>query len=216
MAERPLARSLLKQSNRVYRGGSFIDSGPGRKRLGVKPPHGVPDWTFPLATRKIDSNSTDVDITSSTAETTVADVDAPALALRSEGGTRLMASGTIFKSAVAGGTVTFKVKVADGTGTSTVLETSGVVCSTSTEFRKWNLETIMFGNAENAQTHWGFIDVSAASSVSLPDSTFSSVGYSTSGLTETDVLNVTVTAQLSAASTGFVFVRESAIFEAVT
>jgi hypothetical protein len=212
---RPLARSLLKQSDRVHRGGSFV-SGPGKVATGPKPPHGVPDYTFPMATRKIDSNSTDVDITSSTTEATVVSVSAPALSIRSEGATRLMASGTIYNKAAAAGTVTFKVKAADGTGTATVLETSGIVCSTSTEFRKWNLETFMFGNAENIQTHWGAIDVSAASAFTLPASTFNSVGYSTSALTETDIINVTVTAQLSAASTGFRFVRESAIFEAVT
>jgi hypothetical protein len=169
-----------------------------------------------MATRTIDTNSTDVDITNSASEATVLDVSVPALAIRSKGATRLMASGTIYNKSVAAGTVTFRVKAADGSGTSTVLETSGVVCSTSTEFRKWNLETYMFGNAENIQTHWGAIDVSAASAVTLPASTYSSVGYSTSGLTETDMIDITVTAQLSSASTGFVFVRESAILEAVT
>ena len=169
-----------------------------------------------MATRKIDSNSTSTEITNSSTEATVVDVETPALALRSDGATRLMVAGTILNSAAAAGTVTVKVKATDGTGTTTVLETSGIVCSTSTEFRKWNIETLMFGNAENIQTNWGYLDVSAASSVTLAPSTFSSVGYSTSGLVETDVINVTVTAQLSAASTGFSVVRESAIFEAVT
>lgn len=211
-----LARSLLRQSDRTFRGSSFITTGPGRVAPGITPPHGIPDYTFPMATRKIDSNSTAINVVNSSVETTIVDVSAPALTIRNEGGTRLMASGTITNTLVAGGTVTFKVKVADTSGTSVVLATSAIVCSTDVDTRKWALEAIMFGNATNLQTHWGVLDVSVATAVTMPASTFQSVGYSGSSLDETDPLNVTVTAQLSVASTGFNVVGESAIFEAIT
>lgn len=127
-----------------------------------------------------------------------------------------MASGTIKNTAVAGGAVTFKVKAADTAGTSIVLATSAIVCSTDVDTRKWSLEAIMFGSATNVQSHWGILDVSVATAVTMPASTFSAVGQSGSSLDETDIINVTITAQLSAASTGFSVVRESAIFEAIT
>jgi hypothetical protein len=168
-----------------------------------------------MANQKIDSNSTDVDITNSSTEAIIADVDAPPLTIRNEGATRFMATGTILNKAIAGGTIIFKVKAADTFGTTTVLATSAVVCSTDLELRKWDVEAVMFGNATNAQTHWGSLNVSVASSASLPPSTFLGNGYSTSGLAETDTINVTLTAQLSAASTGFNIIRESALFEAI-
>lgn len=208
------ARTLMRQSNVINRGG-FITTGPGRTGSGTSPPRGTPSYTVPMANQKIDSNSTDVDITNSTAEATIADVDAPPLTIRNEGATRFMASGTILNKAVAGGTVIFKVKAADSFGTTTVLATSAVVCSTDDELRKWDVEAIMFGNATNSQTHWGSINVSAASTGTLVPSTFLGNGYSESGLVETDTLNVTLTAQLSGASTGFNITRESALFEAI-
>lgn len=210
------ARSLLRTSDRTFRGGSFIRSGDGRVTPGVDPPRGRPDYTFPMATRKIDHNSTALTVINSAAETTIIDVGAPALTIRSEGGTRLMASGTIDNTLVAGGTVTLRVKAADSATTTTVLATSAIVCSTDVDTRKWTLETIMFGNATNVQTHWGILDVSIATTASMPASTFSAVGQAGSALAETDTLNVTVTAELSSASTGFSIACESALFEAVT
>ena len=208
------ARTLMRQSDIIRRGG-FIVTGAGHVGPGVSPPRGTPSYTVPMANQKIDSNSTDVDITNSTSETTIADVSAPALTVRNEGATRFLASGTILNKAIAGGTVIFKVKAADTLGTTTVLATSAVVCSTDTELRKWDIEAVMYGNATNVQTHWGSLNVSAASTATLSPSTFLGNGYSTSGLVETDIINVTMTAQLSGASTGFNITRESALFEAI-
>ena len=209
------ARSLLRHTDGTYTGGSFFPSGPGARSRGPKPPHGIPDYTFPMASQKVDENSTAISVTNSAAETTIATLAVPALTIRSEGATRLSAAGTVSNSLVAAGTVTFRLKASVTGSTSTVLATSGIVCSTSTSSRKWALDEIMFGNDTNVQTHWGGLDVSAASAGTLPPSTFSSVGYSTSGLAETEIITLRLTAQMSAASTGFSVVRESAVLEAI-
>ena len=210
-----VARSKLKQSDVIHRGGRF-HSGNGKTAKGPTPPHGNPRYTFPVATRSIDTNSTATTVSNTTTETVVIDVDLPALTIRSKGATRLAAAGTIFNSAAASGTVTYRVKVDDGGGDTTVLATSGIVCSTSTGTRSWVLDAVMFGNGNSIQTHWGVYELSEASTGNMPPVATSVVGYSTSGIDETNAINMTVTAQMSAASTGFTVVRESAILEAVT
>lgn len=209
------ARSLMKQSDTTYRGGSFFPSGPGKRIRGPKPPHGIPDYTYPVASQKIDENSTAITVINSAAETTVATLVVPALTVRSQGATRLAASGTVTNTTDTGGGVTFKV-VASVTGsTATVLATTAVSCSTSANARKWTLDEIMFGNDTNVQTHWGHFDLSAASTGTLPPSTFSGVGSSDGALDETEQITLKVTAQMSVGSTGFSVVRESAILEAI-
>lgn len=208
------ARSLMKHSDRTYRGGSFFPSGPGKRIRGPKPPHGIPDYTYPMASQKVDENSTALTVTNSASETTVATLTVPALTIRNQGATRLSAMGTVTNSTDTGGAVTFRLKASDGTST-TVLATTAVACSTSANQRTWTLDEIMLGNDSNVQTHWGEFDLSAASTGTLPPSTFTGVGSSTSGLDETAQITLTVTAQMSVGSTGFSVTRESAILEAV-
>ena len=209
-----MARSLMRHRDALHRG-SFFPSGPGTTLPGPKPPHGSPPYTYPMASQKIDGNSTAIEVINSASETTVASVTVPALTIRSQGMTRLSAAGTVTNTTDTGGGVTFRVKAAVTGSTSTVLATTAVACSTSGESRKWVLEEWMFGNDANTQTHWGQFDLSAASTGTLPPSTFSGNGYSTGGLDETVEITLSVTAQMSVGSTGFSVVRESAVLEAV-
>lgn len=210
------ARSLQRGADRTWRGGSFFNSGAGKTKRGPSPPHGDPDYHAPVSSRLIDSNSTAITVINSAAETVVVSVTAPALTIRNQGATRLMASGTILNTSAAAGTVTFRIKVDDGTSTSTVLATSAVSASTDNDERAWTLDAIMYANDINIQSHWGAVDVSAASANTLAASTYSSIGYSTSALQDIEPLNVNVTAELSAASTNYALVMEAAIFEAIT
>jgi len=168
-----------------------------------------------MASQKIDGNSTAIEVINSASETVVATLTVPALTIRSEGMTRLSAAGTVTNTTDTGGTVTFRVKASVVGSTSTVLATTAVACSTSGDPRKWVLEEWMFGNDTNTQTHWGQFDLSAASTGTLPPSTFSGNGYSTSGLDETVAITLDITAQMSVGSTGFSLTRESAVLEAV-
>lgn len=208
------ARSLIDITDRVRMGGTF-PSGPGSVSRGPRPPHGLPDYTYPVASQLIDTNSTAVTVVNSAAETAVASLAVPALTIRSQGATRLNAVGTITNTTDTGGAVTFRVKASVTGSTSTVMETTAVACSTSGDARKWALQEIMFGDDTNTQDHWAAMDISAASTGTLPASTYSSVGFSTGSLAETEIITLTVTAQMSAASTGFEVVRESAILEAI-
>ena len=206
-----MARSLLRHTDRTYLGGSFFPSGPGTKIRGPKPPHGLPDWTFPMASQKIDSNSTTYTATNSSTEQTISSMTIPALTISNEGATRLTATGIIQNSTSAGGTVTFKVKL-DAT---TVMETSGIVCSTDASPRKWAVEVMTLGNAPNVQTHWGTLGVSTPSTYVIADTSWAGAGSSTSGLSELSAITATVTAQMSAASTSFTVTRTAAVLEAV-
>ena len=205
------ARSILRHTDRTYLGGSFFPSGPGTKIRGPKPPHGLPPWKYPVASQKIDSNSTTYTATDSSTENTISSMTIPALALQGEGATRLTATGVIQNSTTTGGTVTFKVKL-DAT---TVMETSGIVCSTDASPRKWALEVMTLGNAPNVQTHWGTLGVSVPSTHVMADTSWAGAGSSTSGLSELSPITATVTAKMSAASTSFTVTRTGAVLEAI-
>lgn len=208
------ARSLMTQTDVIRKGGTF-NSGPGRQTRGPKPPRGVPKYTFPVASRKIDSNSTAVNVFNTTSETTVVTVEAPALTIRNQGATRLTAVGTFDNDSGGAIAATMRIKASDGTPT-TVLATSGISCSASANTRRWSLETIMYGEATNAQSHWGTVDFGVASTSTVAPSTYAATGYGTSALDDLEPITVTVTVQLDTASTDATFIMESAILEAVT
>lgn len=210
-----MPRGLLRTSDDVRWPGSFR-SGPGRTARGVAPPHGDPIYTWPVASQKIDSNSTAVTLVNSTATTTLVDVDAPALTVRNKGATRLLATGTIVNTGVSTGRVTFDVVVDDSSSSSTVLATTAVLMSTDSNERKWLFEGLMYGRDTNEQAHWAGLDISAPTTGTMAPSTFTSVGYSTSALNDLLAFNVKLRATLTDASTTFSVVMESAVFEAIT
>jgi hypothetical protein len=180
----------------------------------VRPPRGGPVYTAdPVVMRLLDGNSTAVSANDTNAETTIANVSIPALALSSTGGVRLTASGTIANSGVAGGTVTFRVKLTDESATQTVLATSGIVCSTSTSLRRWVLESIVMGSQPTVQKAWGFLQVSQPSANTFAPVSAQVVGYSGASRDETDQISMTVTAQPSAASLNFTVTRQAAYLE---
>lgn len=205
------ARSLMRHTDRTWLGGSKTPSGPGTFLYAPHPPHGSPSYTFPMASQKIDSNSTSVEVTDSSTENTLADMSIPALTLANEGVTRLTATGTILNSTNTGATISFRVKL----DTTTVMETSGISCSTSVNPRKWALEVLTLGNATNVQTHWGTLGVSDPSTHLMADTTWVGAGSSTSGESELAALGVTVTTLMSQASTSLTVTQTGAVLEAV-
>jgi hypothetical protein len=164
-----------------------------------------------MASQKIDSNSTSVEVTDSSTENTLADMTIPALTLQNEGVTRLTATGTIVNTTNTGATVTFRVKL----DTTTVMETSGIACSTSANPRKWALEVLTLGNATNVQTNWGTLGVSAPSTELMAETDWVGAGSSTSGLSELSAIGATVTTQCSVASTSLTVTQTGAVLEAV-
>lgn len=187
---------------------------PGRPPKFPRPPRGRPEYyTDPVAVRTVDENSTAFTLSNSASETAVASLTLPANALDSTGGARLSAFGSIQNTTSAGGTVTLRVKWQDGSGTTTVAATSGIVCSTSTGGRAWELQLTSLGNATLVNTHWGYVDVSSPGTGTVRPSTYTGVANSTTALDETDQITVTVTAQLSAASSSFSLTRRSAVLE---
>ena len=187
----------------------------GRSVRDPKPPSGnIPWYSDNVTVRKVDENSTAQTVTNSNSETTVASLTLPALTLSSTGAARLSATGTVDKNTGGGETVTFRVKLADQTTTTTVLATSGVNVANSTGTHAWLLEALVLGKQPTVNRAWGLLDISiAGAGASLLPSTFSSVGFSTLGLDETEEWTVTITAQMSAASTSFSVARQVAILE---
>lgn len=209
-------RGLIRFTDKPTHVAGEVDSGPGFMSFGPSPPHGSPQYTVPMASQTIDTNSTAVTITNSTVEQTVVSVAAPSLTIRSEGMTRLVASGKVRNATGAGTTLLLNVKVNDGTGLTSVLATTAVSVSSSTNSRWWNLEALMFGRAPNSQTHWGSVVMSDPTAATLAPPAYSSVGYSTSDLDDLQPITVTVTAKLDNASTNASFTMEGASFEAIT
>ena len=206
-----MARSLMRHTDRTWLGGSKFGSGPGTFLIGPKPPQGNPGYTFPMANQKIEVNSTAVTANDSSTENVLADVTIPALSMSNEGAVRLLAQGTITNTTDTGGTVTFKVKL----DTTTVMQTSGIACSTSASPRNWVMEVVTLGNASNVQTTWGTLGVSAASTQLMADTEYMGAGVSNSTLSELAAIDATITAQMSAGSTGFSVVQNSAILESI-
>ena len=179
------------------------------------PNGGSPWYPNDVTVRKVDANSTAQTVTNSTSETTVASLTLPALTLSSTGAARLSATGTVSKNTA--GNVTFRVKVADQSSTATVLATSAIAVGSSTAAHAWLLEALMLGKQPGVSRAWGLLDISAAGAgASLLPSTFSSVGFSTMGLDETEEWVVSVTAQMSAASTALSVTRQAALLEGMS
>jgi hypothetical protein len=188
--------------------------GGGRVRT-PRPPRGdIPWYADSVTVRKVDENSTATTVSNSNSETTIASLNLPALVLSSTGAARLSVTGTVDKA--VSGTVTFRVKAADDSITTTVLATSGVDPSTSASPHPWGMEVLFLGKQPNVNRSWGFMDVGVAKpGGTLAPSTYSSVGFSTMGLDETDEWTISITAQMSAASTAFSVTRQVAILEAL-
>ncbi len=180
-----------------------------------RPPGGNEPWyAEPVTVRKVDENSTAQTSINTTAEVTVSSLTLPALVLSSTGAARLSATGTINKNTA--GTVTFRIKVADQSSTDTVLATSGVTVDSSTDPHAWMIEALFLGKQPSVNRGWGIIDIaSAGAGGTLKPSTFSAVGFSTMGLNEADAWTVSITAQMSAASTGFSVTRQVSVLEGV-
>lgn len=187
-----------------------ISWGPGRR-----PPKGDPVYSAePVVVRLIDTNSTAVLINNASTEAVIVNMTIPALSLSSTGGVRLTASGFAINTAVASGKATFRVKMNDGVS-QTILASSGLDCSTGDNPRRWQVEVIVQGKQPGFQRNWGFLHLSAPSGNTLAPVGSQVVGYSTSTRDETNEITLTVTAQLSAASTGFRLAREAAFLEGI-
>lgn len=189
----------------------------GRQGNPPKPPRGRPPWlSEPVTVRKVDENSTAQSVTNSNSETTISSLTLPALILSSTGAARLSATGTVDKNTGGGETVTLRLKVADESSTSTVLATSGINLGNSTDPHAWLMETLFLGKQPGINRSWGLLDVAGAgASATLTPSTFSAVGFSTMGLDETEQWTISITAQMSAASTSFTVTRQASILEGV-
>jgi len=167
-----------------------------------------------MANKKVDENSTAISVTNDTTETTIATLTLPALTLSSTGAARLSATGTLDKNTA--GTYTMRVKLADQSSTDTVLETTAFTPASSTDEHPWAMEAWFLGKQPNVNRSWGVMDVGgAAASGILAPTTYSVVGWSTSGLDESEEWTVSITVQMSAASTALSASRQVAILEAV-
>ena len=205
------ARGLISVGRRAYNFAGGLISGPD-----PQPPSGSPPWySAPVTVRKVDENSTATSVTNTASETTIATMTLPALTLSSTGAARLSAVGTI-KSSTTVGNFTLRVKVADDSSTSTVLASSGISFSTSTSLRAWTMESWLLGKQPNINRAWGVLDISQpGAGASLLPTTFSAFGFSTLGLDETETWTVSITAQMSAASTALAITREVSILEGI-
>ena len=201
-----MSRGLISISNQNYSG--------ARGRT-PRPPKGDDPWyAKPMVVRKVDENSTATTATNTTTETTLASLSLPALTLSSTGAARLTAVGTIDKNST--GTTTFRVKVADDSSTSTVLATDAIEVASSTDTHVWSLEAWLLGKQPSVNRAWGDFSISVAGSgASLLASTFSSVGFSTMGLDETEEWTVEITVQMSDASTSYTVTGQASILEGV-
>ena len=201
-----MSRGLISLSNQVY---TFS----GGRGAPAKPPTGLPPY-YPgdVTVRKVDENSTAISYNSDTAETTIATLTLPALILASTGAARLSAVGTLDKN--TGGTYTIRVKAADQTSTATVLATSAFTVASDANEHAWTLEAWFLGKQPSENRTWGVFDASVAGTRgTLSPSTFSTLGWSTSTLDETEEWTITITAQMSAASASLGVSRQVAILE---
>jgi hypothetical protein len=162
----------------------------------------------------VDENSTAITVTDSTTETALATLTLPALTISSAGAARISAVGVI--NANSTGSVIFKVIVSDDSLTATVLQTTGIQVASSANPHPWVLEGWFVGKQPNQNRAWGDLSVGkAAVGASLAPSTYSSVGFSTMGLDETETWTVEVSAKMSSASTSYSVTGHVAILEGI-
>ena len=180
-----------------------------------RPPGGtVPWYAEGVTVRKVDANSTAVSVSNTTTETEIANLDLPALVLSTTGAARLSLTGTLDQNTA--GNTTFRLKVADSASTGIVFATSGVSTTSSTSSHPWGMEFLFLGKQPSVNKSWGYVDVGvAAGGGSLTPSTYSSVGFSTMGFDETDAWTISITAQMSVASTALSVTRQAAVLEAI-
>ncbi len=180
-----------------------------------KPPRGdVPSYAKPVVVRKLDENSSAISVDTDTAETTIATLTLPPLILQSTGAARLSAVGTLDKNTA--GTYTIRVKAADQTSTATVLATSAFTVASDANEHAWTLEAWFLGKQPNVNRTWGVFDASVAGTRgTLSPSTFSSLGWSTSSLDETEEWTITITAEMSVSSASLGVSRQVAILEGI-
>ena len=141
----------------------------------TKPPHG--DWLWfneAMSVRLIDQSSASTTFSDSTTETTVASLTAPANSLANGGALRFLVSGSL--SAVSTGTVTWRMKGSVSGSTVTLLATSGVAVSTSTDSRTWEAAAVLYGQQTGVQYASGGVRLSSPGSGTLLPTTFESVG----------------------------------------
>lgn len=180
-----------------------------------RPPNGGPPWySANVTVRKVDENSTAQTVTGTVTETTIASLDLPALTLASTGAMRLSATGIITQGTTQG--VTFRIKAADDTITDTVLATTAIKPASSTSPHAWGIEFLILGKQPSVNRGWGYIDIATAGAGgTFKPSTYSAVGFSTMGLDETEEWTISITAQLTGATTGLAVTRQVAILEAM-
>lgn len=201
-----MADGLIHLGNQIYN---------LRNTRAARPPGGDRPWYSESVTvRKVDENSTAITATNTASETTLASMTLPALTLYSTGAARISAVGTMSKNTA--GTYTIRVKLADQSSTATVLATTAFTPASSTSEHAWGLEAWLFGKQPTENRSWGVFDVSVAGSRgTMSPSTFSVLGWSTSSLDETEEWTVSITAQMSAASTALSVSRQVAILEGI-
>lgn len=206
-----MTRGLISLSNQVY------NYTGGRIPKHIRPPRGGPIYeSDPMTVRKVDENSTATSVTNNNTETVIASLTLPANTLTAIGAARLTAYGTIGKNSGGSETVVLRMKVADALSTSTVLATTSMNLGNSTSPHDWYWEAMFLGKQPSVNRIGGYLDISVAGpGATLKPSTYSSVGFSTMGLDEADQWTVTITAQMSAASTSLSVTRQVAILEGV-
>ena len=181
----------------------------------TKPPRGPQAWwSNDVSVRKYAEIVASSTMGNTTAETTIASMSVPALALTNKGGIRGWAAGTV-SNATSTGTVTLRAKLVVGGTTTTIAETSGISISTSTTPRSWmTLITVLGTTSSTALRGWSMATVSAPSTLDTPPSTYQGFGYSmpiVANSSSAGTLNFTM--QLSVASTGVVASGDVAALE---
>lgn len=202
-----MSRGLVHLSDGNY--------GFGLTNRDPRPPGGsIPWYAEGVTVRKVDENSTAVSVTNTTTETTIANLDLPALTLTSTGVMRMSATGTILNNSTNG--VTIRIKAIDDVTTDTVLASTSIKPAASGSPHAWGVEFFVLGKQPGVNRGWGYLDVATAGAAgTLKPSTYSAVGFSTMGLDETDEWSITITAQMSAATTAMTVTRQVAILEAL-
>lgn len=175
-------------------------------RIGfTKPPRGSAlFFTSPVSVRKVDQKSTTTTVISSTAETLLASFALPALSLVNQGGARAVVSGTLRNHISTGATVILRAKITIGGSTVTLMDSSSVSLSTSTNSRLWEAGVALLGStlSTSLQT-WN--EAMVTSPTTRPTAPLSATlsGQKTAVVPNSSMAGtIKFTAKLSAASTG--------------
>src|SRR3990172_5815641 len=170
----------------------------------TNPPHGPPlFFASDVSTRKQASLSSTVTLSNSTAETALVSLTMPALTFVTQGGGRLWVAGTARNSTNAARTVTYRGKLTIGATTTTIFATTHISMVQSTKPRQWQAAIGVVGTTLSTQLRtWGALDLSGASTISMPPTTYSGASYLLATVPNSSAATVfKLTAQVSAAST---------------